>query len=117
MLQAYAWFLGVHQTCVVGGVLGYLVLVISFVAIPPAYAGYVGPLGFMITWYGLYFGVLNRDCAEVAANRMVRCMDRELYSRACIGRIKHLFSSACIEICEGVWGQRAYLPLNLQLCL
>ena len=23
-------------------------------------------------WYGLYFGVLGRDCAEVASDRMVR---------------------------------------------
>jgi hypothetical protein len=25
-----------------------------------------------LTWYGVYFGVLGRDCAEVAADRMVR---------------------------------------------
>ena len=28
----------------------------------------------MLLWYGLYFGVLGRDCAEVAAARMVREM-------------------------------------------
>lgn len=25
-----------------------------------------------LLWYGLYFGVLGRDCAEVASDRMVR---------------------------------------------
>lgn len=25
----------------------------------------------LLLWYGLYFGVLGRDCAEVAADRMV----------------------------------------------
>ena len=67
------WFLWIHQVCVVGGVMGYVLLTVSFIFLPPRLANdYTGPLGLLLTWYCLYFGILNRDCAEVAADRMVR---------------------------------------------
>ena len=69
--QAYVWFLWIHQFCVAGGVMGYGILVLSFMTAPVQAAAVLGPLGLMCSWYCLYFGVLNRDCAEVAANRMV----------------------------------------------
>lgn len=72
-MQAYTWFLGIHQTCVVGGIAGYGLMISAFVVAAPApgLANVVGPFGMLMAWYCLYFGVLNRDCAEVAANRMV----------------------------------------------
>ena len=69
--RAYMWFLGLHQACVVGGLMGYVTMIFSLMALPPAISEWVGPFGLMMTWYGLYFGILNRDCAEVAATRMV----------------------------------------------
>ena len=47
----------------------------------PNAANTLGPFGLMLTWYCLYFGVLNRDCAEVAANRMVSQQLPQLISR------------------------------------
>lgn len=61
------------------GVVGYILMaMLGFLE-----AGGVGPqlraalpslhsLCISLLWYGLYFGVLGRDCAEVAADRMVQ---------------------------------------------
>lgn len=87
-LQVYSWFLGTYNVSVAVGILGYLLLIAElFLASsgasrgssggtregsgrPPAYK--FRGMGAVVLWYGLYFGVLGRDAAEVAADRMVR---------------------------------------------
>ena len=56
----------------VGGI-GYLLLLLELFGIGPILRFLYPPtLSIMMVWYGLYFGILGRDCAEVAADRMVR---------------------------------------------
>ena len=57
------------------GLLGYALLILELCGIGKFLRAAVAPTAsFMLLWYGLYFGVLGRDCAEVAADRMVsRC--------------------------------------------
>lgn len=71
--QVYSWFLGCHKACVVIGVLGYGLLILEGIGLGLL----LGPrwpdgVSLMLVWYGLYFGVLGRDLAEVAGDRMVR---------------------------------------------
>lgn len=69
----YSWFLGCHKACVVIGIIGYATLILEGVGVGML-LGSLWPQGIslMLVWYGLYFGVLGRDCAEVAGNTMVR---------------------------------------------
>ncbi len=58
------------------GVLGYVLMaVVGFLEVGGGGSQQLVPglhgLCAMLLWYGLYFGVLGRDCAEVAADRMV----------------------------------------------
>ena len=80
----YTWFLGTYNVSVGVGILGYALLIAElFLASsgtlrdgrggeasgrPPG-NNFRG-LGGVLLWYGLYFGVLGRDAAEVAADRM-----------------------------------------------
>ena len=74
MLQVYAWFLRTHQVSVAVGGVGYLLLLLELFGVGPILRFlYPATLSIMMVWYGLYFGILGRDCAEVAADRMVRC--------------------------------------------
>lgn len=55
------------------GVLGYGLLILEGIGLG-LLLGPMWPDGIslMLVWYGLYFGVLGRDLAEVAGDRMVR---------------------------------------------
>jgi len=54
------------------GLAGYALLILEFFGMGPLLRPVLAPTAsFMLLWYGLYFGVLGRDCAEVAADRMV----------------------------------------------
>ena len=71
-MQVYTWFLGVHKASVFGGFAGYVVTFLELFGLIAFMFQGLGGLGLVLVWYGLYFGVLNRDAAEVAGNRMVR---------------------------------------------
>lgn len=68
----YTWFLGCHKACVVIGIVGYGLLILEGLGLG-LLLGSMWPDGIslMLVWYGLYFGVLGRDLAEVAGDRMV----------------------------------------------
>lgn len=71
-LQVYNWFLNGYYVSVALGFSGYLLIIMHLLGAGP----YLRPLlsegvAVLFLWYGLYFGVLGRDCAEVAAERMV----------------------------------------------
>jgi hypothetical protein len=71
--QVYRWFLGVYNVSVGVGLAGYALLVLElFAASSSARPPLPGGTAIVMLWYGLYFGVLGRDAAEVAADRMVR---------------------------------------------
>ncbi len=71
----FAWFLGVYRISVAAGVLGYILLLL-FLFDPGILRQHILPAGlpFTMLWYGLYFGVLGRDSAEVASDRMAAVM-------------------------------------------
>lgn len=60
------------KTSVAIGFLGYVLLLVNIFL----FAGMVPPeldttgLSLLAVWYGLYFGILTRDCAEVASDRI-----------------------------------------------
>lgn len=65
--KVYAWFFTVYRVSVVIGLCGYIALLIEFFGLGPLFMMLgVGGLPFVFLWYGLYFGILGRDCAEVA---------------------------------------------------
>ena len=68
----YSYFLGIYKVSVAIGLAGYALLILEFFGMGPLLRPVLAPTAsFMLLWYGLYFGVLGRDCAEVAADRMV----------------------------------------------
>ena len=70
--QVYSYFLGVYKVSVAVGLAGYALLILEVCGMGPFLRKALEPIAaFMLLWYGLYFGVLGRDCAEVAADRMV----------------------------------------------
>ena len=70
--RIYTWFLGVYKTSVGVGLTGYM-LVVFDVLTGGALVPWISEtgIGILSIWYGLYFGVLNRDVAEVVSDRLV----------------------------------------------
>ncbi|XP_047126869.1 E3 ubiquitin ligase Rnf121 isoform X1 [Hydra vulgaris] len=73
----YKWFLNVHRLTYAVGILGYVIIMCTFFGVnlllmlPPDVAMNAGVT---IIFYGLYFGVLGRDCAEVCTEKMAAKM-------------------------------------------
>ena len=66
----FIWFLAAHKLSVAAGVAGYAGLVLSMFLAAFGLPGLLSDgAGLTLLWYGLYFGVLGRDAAEVAADR------------------------------------------------
>lgn len=70
--QVYTWFFVVYRCSVVIGMIGYVTFVLELFG----FARFFDAIGLATTpsvllWYGLYFGILGRDCAEVASDWMV----------------------------------------------
>ncbi|EIE27720.1 hypothetical protein COCSUDRAFT_6996, partial [Coccomyxa subellipsoidea C-169] len=73
--RVYKWFSSIYMLSVGLGVLGYVLMaVVGSLEVGGGGSQQLVPglhgLCAMLLWYGLYFGVLGRDCAEVAADRM-----------------------------------------------
>lgn len=71
VLQVYSWFLNTYTISVVAGVGGYMLLLLDVLAAGAFSKGPGAPLWMTLLMYGTYFGVLGRDAAEMAADRMV----------------------------------------------
>jgi hypothetical protein len=69
----YTWFLAAYKVSVAVGMTGCVMLVCEIFGLG-VLLDLLLPKGtcILLIWYGLYFGVLGRDCAEVAADQMVR---------------------------------------------
>ncbi len=69
--QVYSWFLSVYRVSVFIGSSGYVLLIAEIFGLGLLLRPFV-PASTAITclWYGLYFGILGRDCAEVVTDRM-----------------------------------------------
>jgi len=73
----YKWFYNVHRVTYALGIIGYLIIMMTFMGfnvlllIKPEFSMQAGVI---IIFYGLYFGVLGRDCAELCADKMAAKM-------------------------------------------
>ena len=91
--RVYAWFLASYKVSVAAGAAGYACLLLGLVT---ATFGLPTPLGdggaLLLLWYGLYFGVLGRDAAELAADRLAASLGS--------GRMMAVRARAC-GVCGG----------------
>ena len=68
--------MGTHKVSVAAGLAGYLLLVVEMSGLGVLLRPLLAPTtALVLLWYGLYFGILGRDAAEVASDRMVRASD------------------------------------------
>lgn len=71
-LQVYTLFLGIYKTSIVVGFGGYILLILELFGVGMLLRPLLSPiLSIQMLWYGLYFGVLGRDCAEVVSDTLV----------------------------------------------
>ena len=73
----YRWFLLVHRVTLVVGVTGYILLVFIFsglIFVLGSNAQFFMELSLLLLFYGIYFGVLGRDCAELCVDYMAAAM-------------------------------------------
>ena len=73
----YRWFLMIYQVSYVLGILGYIVLLIVFSGLGlllPANPDVILEFGVVLIFYGVYYGVMGRDCAEVCVDYMAAAM-------------------------------------------
>eukprot|EP00878_Enallax_costatus_P017160 GHUV01018016.1.p1 GENE.GHUV01018016.1~~GHUV01018016.1.p1 ORF type:complete len:286 (+),score=74.02 GHUV01018016.1:743-1600(+) len=69
--KVYGWFLATYKVSVAVGMTGYILLILDMFGVGLLLAKYVEPgLSLVLLWYGLYFGILGRDLAEVASEQM-----------------------------------------------
>lgn len=71
-VQVYTLFLGIYKTSIVVGFGGYVLLILELFGVGMLLRPLLSPiLCIQMLWYGLYFGVLGRDCAEVVSDTLV----------------------------------------------
>lgn len=71
--RVYAWFFGVFKVSIAVGASGYILLLAQIMGLGLLLGtnGLLGPAtAIILLWYGLYFGVLARDSAEIASDRI-----------------------------------------------
>lgn len=73
--MVFTWFLAAHKICIFVGGTGYAMLLLELLGAAPVIGLLFGQgSSFTLLWYGLYFGILGRDAAEVASDRMASQM-------------------------------------------
>ena len=73
----YKWFYNVHRVTYGLGVIGYMIIMSTFLGLNLMFM--VSPdtamgTGVTILFYGLYYGLLGRDCAEFCTDKMAAKM-------------------------------------------
>ena len=69
----YRWFLLIYQITYVLGIIGYVILLLVFTGIGlllPIGPDTVMEFGVILIFYGVYFGVMGRDSAELCVDFM-----------------------------------------------
>lgn len=75
--MVYGWFYRVYRVCAFICTFGYVLVMMDFFAVSlllPDWMTPLSPNGFMLMFYGLYFGVLGRDCAVMCCEQMASQM-------------------------------------------
>ncbi|PNH12443.1 RING finger protein [Tetrabaena socialis] len=69
--QVYTFFLGVFRVSKIIGVIGYCLVLSEMMGMGPLWQLLLPKdLSIDLVWYGLYFGILGRDCAQVASDSL-----------------------------------------------
>eukprot|EP00210_Caulerpa_lentillifera_P009503 g9063.t1 len=69
--MVYTWFFAVYRCSVIIGIIGYTTFVVELLGLAPIFQDLgIAATPSIFLWYGLYFGILGRDCAEVASDWM-----------------------------------------------
>jgi RING finger protein 121 len=67
----YKWFLRIHQLCSNSALIGYILVVCDyFLTISGVTSHVISSIGLYLVFYGVYFGVIGRDLAELCSERM-----------------------------------------------
>lgn len=69
----YKWFLLIYKVCCGLGVGGYVIVIVTMMGFNVLFAVKANvwmDSGLLLVFYGLYYGVLGRDIAEVCADKM-----------------------------------------------
>ena len=69
----YKWFYFVHKGTTALSLIGYFIMMLTLLGVSMMFAIHPDTaieIGFVVLFYGLYFGVLGRDFAEICADRM-----------------------------------------------
>lgn len=69
----YRWFLLVYQITYVLGIIGYIILLLMLSGLGlliPVTPDLIMEFGVVLIFYGVYFGVMGRDCAELCVDYM-----------------------------------------------
>jgi len=75
--KVYVWFYRLYQLCSSITILGYIIVMIDYFLIPGSQrdnSDNVGQYGVLLAFYGVYYGVLGRDCSEMCADWMASFM-------------------------------------------
>ena len=72
--ETYSWFYWVYRLSYITAVVGYLVLMTEFFGLSALTGIPMVSLGSLLLFYGLYFGVLGRDLAEICAEKMANAL-------------------------------------------
>jgi len=72
----YSFFFYSFRVCYSAGLCGYLLILLDFFQLPQALglADKIAYYGGLLFFFGLYFGVLSRDCSEMCTDRMAATM-------------------------------------------
>lgn len=72
----YSFFFYSFRICYSAGLCGYLLILLDFFQLPQALglADKIAYYGGLLFFFGLYFGVLSRDCSEMCTDRMAATM-------------------------------------------
>ncbi|KAG2499840.1 hypothetical protein HYH03_002131 [Edaphochlamys debaryana] len=69
--QVYTFFLGAYKAAKVIGVTGYILVLCDLMGMGPLlHLMLPRDIPVDLVWYGLYFGILGRDCAQVATDTL-----------------------------------------------
>jgi RING finger protein 121/175 len=68
----FSWFLYSHNVCIAIGATGYALFLLELLGAGVLVKMIFGQFtSFVLLFYGLYFGILGRDAAEVASSGLV----------------------------------------------
>ena len=101
--RVYTWFFRLYKICYVMSVGGYVGVILEFLGIraalflPRSFSGHAT----IVLFYGLYFGLLGRDCAELCAWRMKQALG---YSKKDDDEPQRMLPTNMCALCAGQLG-------------